>query len=358
MSRRRYNPSRERHVELNPYRPNTDIQSIQNQYVESAGLPPIQVTPYAKVNDPLAREIAAYFDAMPSKPNDPLVRQAYGALVDELLGQYEYVKQYVTLEPFGDDRVNPYPDSPAMMDDIFNNHRLLVYDGGEDHAILSRHENWIFRGVHDFFGHAAHGYAFGPRGEENAWIEHSKMFTPMARAALSVETRFQNSWVNYGPGSQLPPNERPYAAQKAFFPPIELCIRPEFEYAYQEWPGFLTASLLEQAAAPNPPPETYQDIAHGQSEGVLWIYCDERIQTARTTSGTHASIWGDQAARRCWRGRYEPESNRLSIAPPERLLKSPTPPQHLIDRLEEIFGQTEMYAFNPRPLRLNHGQRV
>jgi len=102
----------------------------------------------------------------------------------------------------------------------------------------------------------------------------------------------------------------------------------------------------------NPPPEAYHDIAHGQSKGILWIYCDERVQTSPTSSGTHASIWGDDVARKCWRGRYEPETNRLSVAPPERLLSSPTPPQHLIDHLEVKFGQVEMYSFNPKARRV------
>ncbi len=352
MSHIRYNPSRELRHESNPYRVNPDIQRLAQEYVVAASLPPIQPTPYVKVDEALAKDIAAYFDMMPSKPADPLVREAYQALVNELRAQLAYVNNYVELLPYGDDVVNPYPDSPAMMEDIFKNHELRVYDGGSDHALLTREENWIFRGVHDFFGHAAHGFAFGPRGEENAWVEHCKMFTPVARWALSTESRGQNSNVNFGKYADLPPNKRPYAVQKANLLPVQFCIRPEFEAAYEPWPQFQTASLAEVEVASNPPPKDYHDIAHGMSEGVLWLYSDERIQTSPTSSGTHASIWGDEAARKCWRGRYEPESNRLSIAPPERLLKSPTPPQHLIDRLEEKFGQAEMYSFNPRAQRV------
>lgn len=345
--RRFANNPRERQLDHNPYRPNEDIQRLQAEYLRAAGFPPAQPTPYVKVNENVAKTIAAAFEAMPNEPDHPLVREAYAALVRELMAQYEYVRGFVELVPFGDNVVNPYPDSPAMMEDIFQNKRLLVYDGGSDHAILSRRENWIFRGV----GHAAHGFAFGPRGEENAWIEHSKMFSPLARWALTTETRAQNSWVNQGPGKDLPPNERPYAEQKANLLPVFLCIRPEFESAYLKWPEFQTDSLgvyEEQAVAANPPPREYTDIAHGKSEGVLWIYCDERIQAAPTTSGTHASIWGTEASR-CWRGRYEPETNRLSIAPPERfLLSRHAPPQHLVELLEEEFGATEMYEFNPK----------
>lgn len=241
MRRFAHNP-RERQYDHNPYKENPEVQRLQAEYLRAAGLPPAQPTPYVKVNENVAKTIAAAFEAMPNDPSHPLVREAYAALVAELMAQYEYVRGFVDLIPFGDNVVNPYADSPAMMDDIFNNHRLLVYDGGSDHAILSRRENWIFRGVHDFFGHAAHGFAFGPRGEENAWIEHSKMFTPLARWSLSTETRAQNSWVNQR-NQDLPPNERPYAEQKANLLPVELCIRPEFEAAYREWPEFKTETL-------------------------------------------------------------------------------------------------------------------
>ena len=33
--------------------------------------------------------------------------------------------------------------------------------------------NDLFRAIHDFFGHARNGNSFGPRGEFNAWREHS-----------------------------------------------------------------------------------------------------------------------------------------------------------------------------------------
>lgn len=97
--------------------------------------------------------------------------------------------------------------------------------------------NDIFRAVHDYYGHAKEGYRFDARGEENAWRQHSKMYTDIARPAMSAETRGQNSWVNFGPhmrakdsGKFLEPNEegflsitqRPFAQQKATILPEEL----------------------------------------------------------------------------------------------------------------------------------------
>jgi len=57
----------------------------------------------------------------------------------------------------------------------------------------------MFRAVHDYFGHAVHRNQFGPIGEETAWAAHSQMFSPLARIAMSSETRGQNSLVNYSP---------------------------------------------------------------------------------------------------------------------------------------------------------------
>ena len=88
--------------------------------------------------------------------------------------------------------------------------------------------NDMFRAVHDIFGHAIPGTSFGPNGEERAWFCHACMCMPLARPALTTETRGQNCWVNYGPHMRtdkggllqegdagwLPQADRPFAQQK------------------------------------------------------------------------------------------------------------------------------------------------
>jgi len=59
--------------------------------------------------------------------------------------------------------------------------------------------NDVFRVVHDYFGHIKNGVGFRARGEENAWQSHAAMYSPLARRAMTSETRGQNSWVNFGP---------------------------------------------------------------------------------------------------------------------------------------------------------------
>jgi len=198
----------------------------------------MQKTPYVEVNPRVAGQIAVYFDRAPNMPGDPFVQQVYNALIRETSRQFGVLKKLVKIEPYGDDMV-PYRDSAEMMDDVRKNRHLWVYSGGETHPLLGQRANWMFRAIHDFFGHAAQGFGFGPRGEENAWLEHSKLFSPAARMALTTETRGQNSWVNFGPYRNLPPAKRPYAKQKVFVLPRPFLTHPEFMKAYRKWPWFL-----------------------------------------------------------------------------------------------------------------------
>jgi hypothetical protein len=133
--------------------------------------------------------------------------------------------------------VLPIDDShnPAVRRAYHQRH-LYFFQGGDAHPLLGRVDpatglsmNDKFRAIHDLFGHAAEGYSFGPRGEENAWIRHSQMFSAEAQRAVTSETRGQNSWVNYGRHnydscgnhSNRPLAVRPYATQKAALLPTE-----------------------------------------------------------------------------------------------------------------------------------------
>ena len=72
------------------------------------------------------------------------------------------------------------------------------------HHFFTNEENDKFRAVHDTFGHAAIGRGFSRHGEEAAFLSHRQMFPPEAHAALTSETRGQNSFLNYGPTGDFP----------------------------------------------------------------------------------------------------------------------------------------------------------
>ena len=85
---------------------------------------------------------------------------------------------------------------------------LQVYGDreGNGHPYLSdidpetgANANELFRAVHDYYGHLgpATPNQFGPKGEENAWLSHRQMYSPLAEPAMTAETRGQNSYVNY-----------------------------------------------------------------------------------------------------------------------------------------------------------------
>jgi hypothetical protein len=214
-----------------------------------------------KPHDPeFAARVADAFDALKHNPNDPAVQKSYAAMKRDIRAQWDYATQKmgIKFEPWetsfdynksfkelGKEKAQPYANSKEMMDDVNNNHHLYFFQGGtmaKDHPLAEidpqtgYSSNDMLRAVHDLFGHAAHGFQFGPKGEENAYLVHRQMFSPEAIPALTTETRAQNSWFNYGahlrnaegklpakgePGF-VPTSERPFADNKAALLPPEM----------------------------------------------------------------------------------------------------------------------------------------
>ena len=147
------------------------------------------------------------------------VFEAYDAMVQETLAQYEAIQEAGYVIEINNEE--PYANSADMIADLRENKRIKIFStesGFGSEAITPRMRelqpllaetgfedvngvpllaNDIFRAVHDFFGHAELGNSFGPKGEENAWLVHSRMYSPLARRAMTSETRGQNSYVNF-----------------------------------------------------------------------------------------------------------------------------------------------------------------
>jgi len=218
---------------------NPGLQTLFQEYAAGMGLPPVQQTPVVPWDESRCRAISKEFERLEFKDPRDLAHEAYDALAAEIDLQYDLLSDQFDIDFYGDGDPIPYKDSADMMEDVRRNHHLWVYTGGAPHALLSNEANLKFRAVHDLFGHAAQGFSFGPIGEENAWLEHSKILSPLARAAFTTETRGQNSYFNCGPHSHLPVKERPYAEQKGALLPTDRWTHPVLEAAYQEWPEFL-----------------------------------------------------------------------------------------------------------------------
>ena len=215
--------------------PNADIKTAGQIYNQTFGYPPIKENIYIPVNEQVNKSVADAYDALPKIDNSPETQRAYTALGNEIQRQWDFATQELgmKLEPWTQEG-QPYQNSQEMVSDVRDNKHLYFFTGGETHPVFNQVDasginiNDKFRAIHDLFGHASEGYGFGPRGEENAWIKHSQMFSPEAQAALTTETRGQSSWVNFGPQNydaegnylNIPPQNRPYAEQKvALLPP-------------------------------------------------------------------------------------------------------------------------------------------
>lgn len=249
-------PQEQRFALGSPHGWSADIEREAAGYRARHGIGQVEEREWVPVNEARAKRIAQAFDDARDQPDDPKVRRAYEALASETRDQYDYlVARGMRFIPYEGDG-EPYPNSEEVVRDIRENRRHLYFktiqEGvasfGEDpdatgsplledadRPVLDSKGNEyrqtfndLLRAVHDYFGHAMNGSTFGPRGEENAWRAHMRMYSPLAGRALTTEFRGQNSWVNYGPHTlredgSIPrrgesdwvhPANRPYADQK------------------------------------------------------------------------------------------------------------------------------------------------
>lgn len=172
---------------------------IAADYLRGIGLGPGTAPAYNEFNHNRGAKVATAYqdmidvDKVGSGPDWQKAKNAYKALVQEVREQYQHLLDSgVTIE-FVPDR-DPYPNQVAMSADVQNNMHLRV-TGVTDapHSMMTAEDSNQLRAVFDFFGHVAEGYPYGPRGEENAWYNHARMFSDDAIPAFTTETRGQNA---------------------------------------------------------------------------------------------------------------------------------------------------------------------
>ena len=199
------------------------VKVAEEEYLKKRGVDIPDYFAYPEMDLERARLIAAAYERMENAPDDPKVKAAYEAMINETMDQYEALKDTgIEFTFLRDDMPDPYAETPALgYKDIVENKNLTVFPtdfgygtnpdfdasqnpllkkvgtvGDKDDAVA----NDAFRVVHDMFGHMGSGNPqFRSKGEERAWLQHSRMYTPEARGAMTTETRGQNSWVNFGP---------------------------------------------------------------------------------------------------------------------------------------------------------------
>jgi hypothetical protein len=78
--------------------------------------------------------------------------------------------------------------------------------------------------VHDGFGHLASGRGFDRHGEDAAWDAHSQMYSPLARLAMTTETRGQTStFIWYHRGRRFP-DQKVLLLPERFCDPCEVSV--------------------------------------------------------------------------------------------------------------------------------------
>lgn len=231
--------------------PNAKLKDAAKEYMASAGLPFDPPKTYQKVDPERATNIAKAFDDMKHDPNDPKVKASYEAMAKETLAQWDAIKKTgLQVEWIKPGQADPYADSPrrAAMDVSLNNHWWgFPTDQGfgngtkEPQAAMKDNPllrptgevidgrpvvvNDVFRIVHDMMGHFREGNGFRADGGDNAWRSHASMYSPLARGAMTSETRGQDSWVNYGPHGEA---NRKASAADTVYAPQKIGLMPEW----------------------------------------------------------------------------------------------------------------------------------
>jgi hypothetical protein len=198
------------------------------EYARRNGIDYKRQSVYVEVNEQRAKRIAQAYEEMEHNPQDPEVKEAYQNLINQTVKQYEMLVEAGYQFYFFDETNDPYNGNPwAAMEELRTKKMMgsFATEAGfgsgatdlnvEDNPMLQDTgfewgfgsidgqkkrvlANDLFRAVHDAFGHGLEGSGFRARGEENAWQSHARLFTGSAVAAITSETRGQNSWLNYG----------------------------------------------------------------------------------------------------------------------------------------------------------------
>ncbi|CAA0097382.1 Uncharacterised protein [BD1-7 clade bacterium] len=239
------------------------LNDVKASYLTSYQIQPVDAMYQTSMNPARGMFIADAYDAIPEYTQTEVAKCAYAQMNEELLAQFEWMQKHLslTIEPWPYES-EPYKSSFDMLIDIHDHHlwylktadafghdcfhdtNPMLSDSGIRIGEYRLLMNDIFRIVHDVFGHAMNCNNFAANGEDQAWFDHSVMFSPLARIALTTETRGQNTWVNFGrhlrsgPNSLYrkgeenwtPPNQRPFAKQKiGMLPDIISGVRCTFE---------------------------------------------------------------------------------------------------------------------------------
>jgi hypothetical protein len=302
--------------------PDPRLTAVAEGYAQSIGLKLARQAEFVTVDPERGARIAAAYEAMEDAPQDPAVKEAYQNLIDQTLAQYRaleaagYQFWFIDIENDGG-----YADSPwNAMRDLRANQRMgvfpttsgygtgvdVAYDtdvnplladtgiewsfGGPDGPKKPVLANDLFRAVHDAFGHGLEGSGFRARGEENAWQAHVRLFTGSAVAAITSETRGQNSWLNFGPYGDA---NRTAKVEDTVFAEQKIGLMPSWTWEEgragdmpAEAPGLNQSALLFQnMAGTNRGSISLPANGLGKGETIIRLFASADLSTFMHESG-------------------------------------------------------------------------
>ena len=301
------------------------LVNVAEQYARDNGIQYTRQAEYVSADPERGARIAEAYAAMPHAPNDPTVREAYQNLIDQTVAQYEALanagysfyfidlstpegEQYAstpwnaifdlrdnktmgvfsTVDGFGTDE-DFSPDANPMLQDT--GLQWPMGPGGELRPVLA---NDLFRAVHDAFGHGLEGAGFRADGEENAWQAHVRLFTGSAVAAITTETRGQNSWLNFGPYGET---NRTAQVEDTVFADQKTGLMPEWTWTegraadettrleQSSEPVFYSALLrgVESSQQPKAPPAQWMGLIKNmlgvKQEEIEWLGVEEWLKS-------------------------------------------------------------------------------
>ncbi len=115
----------------------------------------------------------------------------------------------------------------------------------------------------------------------------------------------------------------------------------------------------QQQEAEQQEAERYFSIGHGdyneehgfEPNYIVWAYINGKIEvgpegTIDQSGGTHGRLWGHDVTNRTYKGRYEPQTGRLSIVKPEGTAQYRDVPVRLMSDLRHKFENiSEVFTF-------------
>lgn len=180
-----------------------EIRANSRAYSKSMGLhlPEIDYSQVA-VDRPRSDQIGQAYGRLQNFDHGAV--PAYRQMREEVGRQFEHMTkpqsrgglgidvQVTKHDPYGQNSVHDVVRE--FRDDVVNRNRMqvLATESTGGHPFFSNDENDMFRAVHDVYGHLGSGRGIDMHGEEAAYQKHARMFSPLARRAMTTETRGQN----------------------------------------------------------------------------------------------------------------------------------------------------------------------